>query len=171
MYDQSVIVFEHYLRRLSVMLNRLEAYAETASKQEAILQTSLARGMFPLVQQVRTAIGFSLRTCYPLAGLEIPEIQSREDTVIDLHRQIQEAERYLQALSAQSFTKAAEREIVTTAGFKELRLDGQTFLTQYALPNFFFHLSMAYAILRHCGVPVGKGDFDGFHEYPPGFAF
>ncbi|AZZ91650.1 DUF1993 family protein [Hahella sp. KA22] len=171
MYDQSVIVFERYLRRLSAMINRLEAFADIASRQEAILRTSLTPGMFPLVQQVRTAIGFSLRTCYPLAGLEIPETESREDTVVDLRRQIQEAEGYLQALPAHSFTQVAEREIVTTAGFKELRLDGQTFLTQYALPNFFFHLSMVYAILRHCGVPVGKGDFDGFHEYPSGFAF
>ncbi|ABC29190.1 uncharacterized protein conserved in bacteria [Hahella chejuensis KCTC 2396] len=171
MYDQSVIVFERYLKRLSAMMNRLETFADTASKQKAILQTSLAPNMFPLVQQVRTTISFSLRTCYPLAGLEIPEIESREDTIADLRRQIKEAGRYLQALPANDFATAAEREIVTKAGFKELRLDGETFLTQYALPNFFFHLSMVYAILRYCGAPVGKGDFDGFHEYPPGFAF
>jgi hypothetical protein len=59
----------------------------------------------------------------------------------------------------------------TTAGFAGLALPGPEFLQLYALPNFFFHYSMVYAIARQAGAPIGKADFDGYHAYPPGFEF
>lgn len=72
---------------------------------------------------------------------------------------------------ATDFTGASERTVRHTAGEAELEQDAATFVTLFALPNFFFHLGMAFAILRHGGAVIGKADFDGQHVYPAGFRF
>ena len=73
---------------------------------------------------------------------------------------------FLDALSPRQFAGAEERVIVDRAGNADVSLPGRRFLCEYALPNFFFHLSTAYGILRQAGLPIGKSDFDGFHTYP-----
>lgn len=78
---------------------------------------------------------------------------------------------YLEAIPEQAFEGAAGRLCHDRAGFSDIALPGDEFLQSYILPNFYFHFSMAYAIARSCGAPIGKGDFDGYYAYAPGFSF
>ena len=78
---------------------------------------------------------------------------------------------YLAALPAAGFDDLAAARVETTAGFADLALPGPDYYLLYAVPNFFFHYTMVYAIARQAGVDIGKADFDGYHAYPPGFSF
>ena len=81
-------------------------------------------------------------------------------------RRIADTLSFLQELSPEQMHGAGDRMLTSQAGLEAVELPGRAFLTQYALPNFFFHVTTAYAILRHLGVGLGKGDYDGFHVYP-----
>lgn len=172
MYTSSVKVFFHYLKQLSLLLQEVESAVQAGTHDEStVLQAQLAPGMFSMSHQSQTAIGFSLRTCYPLVGEPIPELPEPPDTLAGLQQHIQKAQDFLNRLRPEQFINAEERTITTKAGFAELELSGSDFLNLYALPNFFFHLSMVYAIQRQQGISIGKSDFDGFHQYPSGFSF
>ena len=159
-------IFIHYLKQLEKMLVKIEAHC---SAQANILQGSLQKDMLPFIAQVRTAINFSLRTCCPLVGRERFSFES-EPTFAGLREQLLETLRYLEALTDVDFEKAPLR-IQDKAGFNDLDLTCDEYVSLYALPNFFFHLSMSYAIVRQAGIPLSKADFDGYHSYPVGFSF
>jgi uncharacterized protein len=115
-------------------------------------------------RHLTVAARYSLRICYPLAGRAVPaEVEG------GVLAQIAAAEAALAVLTPQEFTGAEARVIHHRAGFAELQQSGEAFLHQYGLPNFFFHLTMAYASLKAEGAPLGKADFDGFHLYPTEF--
>ncbi|TWI61906.1 hypothetical protein IP91_04505 [Pseudoduganella lurida] len=158
-------LFIHYLRQLDGLLRRVERFDPAIGGQR------LHPDMFPLLQQARTATGFALRTSCPLAGREIVSFGEGDDSFASLYRELDDTLRYLAAIPDAAFDGMAARTIDTTAGFAQLRLGGAAYYTMYCLPNFFFHYSMVYAIARQAGVPVGKGDFDGYHGYPAGFSF
>ncbi|WP_135449299.1 DUF1993 family protein [Tabrizicola caldifontis] len=155
MYHASVPVFRHYLARVAAMVEKAGPEALEARIADA----------FPASQQFATAAGFSLRIACPLAGREVPDLPQA------LGPRLAVARAMLGAMSPAEFAGAEDRIIRHTAGFAELQQTGTEFLYLYGLPNFFFHLTMGYAALRAAGVPLGKADFDGFHSYPPGFAF
>lgn len=156
-------VFLHYLGLLRALLQRAE--------EAGIAGNRLHPDMAPLVQQAKTAIGFATRTCCPLAGREVVRFNDDDATIASALRELDATIRYLAAIPDDAFANMNARTIDTVAGFAELHLPGSEFYLRYALPNFFFHYSMVYAIARQAGLPVGKADFDGYHEYPPGFAF
>ncbi|OMH38875.1 DUF1993 domain-containing protein [Motiliproteus sp. MSK22-1] len=161
-------VFIHYLNRLKRMLRKME---HSQVENHDLLHARLAEDMFPLVQQAKVAIGFSLRASCPLAGLEIVSFEDKEDSVTSLIKQISLTVDYLSKIPSESFNHMGDRIIQTKAGFAEHELDGDTYFLTYALPNFFFHLNMVYAILRNQGVALSKSDFDDFHQYPDDFSF
>lgn len=127
--------------------------------------------MAPLLQQARTAIGFSLRTCCPLAGREIVSFAAGALTLASVLAELDATVQYLAALPAPDTTALDALQVQATAGFAELALPAWDYYLLYAVPNFFFHYTMVYAIARQAGVPIGKADFDGYHQYPPGFSF
>jgi len=156
-------VFLHYLGLLRTLLLRAE--------EAGIAGNRLHPDMAPLVQQAKSAIGFATRTCCPLAGREIVRFNDDDATVASALRELDATSRYLAAMPDDAFAAMATRTIDTVAGFAELRLPGPEFYLHYALPNFLFHYTMVYAIAREAGLPVGKADFDGYHQYPAGFSF
>ena len=129
------------------------------------MQARLAPDMLPLAVQCEIAANFALRACYPLAGLAVPPYSEFAASFEGLQARIAHAQGLIGALNPAAFEHTALRTIHGDAGQARLALPAQEFLLHYTLPNFFFHISMAYAILRQQGVGLGKADFDGYHAY------
>jgi hypothetical protein len=159
-------LFLHYLRRLEAILKQVEAF------DGAVADRRLHPDMFPLLQQARVAIGFTLRATCPLAGREIVSFGAGDEvTFPSVYAELERTMAYLAALPDAEFAGMDALHVRTTAGFAELDLPAAEYFHMYAVPNFFFHYAMVYAIARQGGVPVGKSDFDGYHRYPSGFTF
>ncbi len=164
LYEASVPVFLHYLARVDGLLNAVEGRPE-------LLEARLAPDMFTGGQQFASAAGFSLRGSYPLAGREVPEFPDAPMDLAGLRLRLDLARERLAALEPAEFAGAETRRIAHRAGFADLSQSGAEYLWLFAMPNFLFHLSMGFAVLREGGLEIGKGDFDGLHEYPRGFRF
>lgn len=161
------IIFCRYLQQLKTMLAKMDSHT---GGDNSLLQQSLYPGMLPLLAQVRTAANFSLRCCCPLSSRPRISFDNSDETYAGVQLQISQTIEYLQAIPASDFIHATTI-ISDKAGFTQLHLPALEYAQLYSLPNFFFHLSMAYAIARNAGVPLSKGDFDGYHHYPEGFSF
>lgn len=153
-------VFCRSLAQLSAMLDKLDA-------QPQILTARLHPDMLPFAQQVRAAVSFSLRGCCPLAGLDVADFSAAGS----LQEQIAHTLLYLKSIPAERFAGPPGRICRDRAGFADIALPADEYLQLYIMPNFYFHFGMAYAIARSCGAAIGKGDFDGYHAYAPGFSF
>lgn len=164
LYTASVPVFLHYLDRQRGLLERVRG-------REEVLGMRLQPDMFTCGQQMATATGFALRATYPLAGREQPKMSDPPPDREGLLARLAEAEEALRALDPAEFAGAEVRRVRHRAGFAVLDQDGATFLHVFGMPNFLFHSSIAFAILRANGIEIGKADFDGQHDYPPGFRF
>lgn len=167
LYEATIPMFLHYLGRLHALLDYAEEY--TRSKQIAesdLLNARLAPDMLPLAKQVEIAANFSLRASYPLAGRAIPPYGEFPTTFAGLQARLAHVSNLLKALAPDEFAESASRLIESQAGEALVTLRASEFLHLYAVPNFFFHLSTAYGILRNQGVAIGKAQFDGFHLYP-----
>lgn len=162
LYSASVPVCLHYLDRADALLARTGG---------DVLSARLAPDMFSAAEQFATAAGFALRATYPLVGREVPDFPDLGLNREGLTARVQFAREHLNALSPNEFEDAESRRVQHRAGFAELDQSGVEYLHLFAMPNFLFHLSMAFAILRQNGVEVGKADFDGLHDYPQGFRF
>ncbi len=158
-------LFLHYLRRLEAILKQVEAFGGDMADRR------LHPDMFPLLQQARVAIGFTLRATCPLAGREIVSFRDDDITFASIHAELERTKAYLEAIPDADFAAMDALRVRTTAGFADLDLPAAEYFQMYAVPNFFFHYAMVYAIARQAGVPVGKADFDGYHRYPSGFTF
>ena len=168
LYEASVPVFARYLNQLAKLMALAQAHAAGAHLDPAtLLDARLAPSMFPFAMQVEIATRFSLRACAPLAQREVPAQGESARSFEALAKAIAAALSFLQALTPAQMDGADERVVSDRAGEAIVSLPGREFLLLYALPNFFFHLTVAYATLRQQGVPLGKGDFDGFHVYTP----
>ena len=121
--------------------------------------------MFTCEEQLETVAGFALRATYPLTGKTAPELPGG---AVDA---LAAAKNAVKALRPAAFDGAETRVIAHRAGFAELSQPAIAYLQNFALPNLWFHLAMAYAVLRQAGAPVGKADFDGLHAYRTGFSF
>jgi hypothetical protein len=162
-YSASVPVFQQMLRALDGVLSKAEVHAENRKIDEAaLLQARLFPDMFALLRQVQIAADFAKGTCARLAGAEPPSYEDNETSFVELHARIARTQAYIAGLEPAAFEGAETREIVLRPGTpKERRFNGQAYLLHYGLPQFFFHVTTAYALLRHNGVDVGKMDFMG----------
>ncbi|MEI2656564.1 MAG: DUF1993 domain-containing protein [Nitrosomonas sp.] len=163
MYQTSVPVFKQLLNSLSAILTKAEAYA-TVKKFEptVLLNARLYPDMFPLIRQVQVAADFAKSVSARLAGVEVPAYEDNEQTFADLQARIGKTLAFIESLTPAQFEGSETREIVLRPGTpKEKKLLGHNYLNNYGLPQFFFHVTTAYAILRHNGLEVGKGDFMG----------
>ena len=118
--------------------------------------------MFPLRRQVQIACDFARGVSARLAGVDVPSFPDTEKTFAELQALIEKTLSFIGGLSPTQFDKSESREIVTRPGTpKERRFNGQAYLLSYGLPQFFFHVTTAYALLRHNGLELGKGDYMG----------
>jgi hypothetical protein len=163
LYTASVPVLQQMLKALSDVLKKAEAHVTAKGiEPNALLQARLYPDMFVLVRQVQIAADFSKGIVSRLAGKEVPSWSDSEVTFADLQTLIAKALDYTAEFDASLFEGADTREIVLRPGTpKEKRLLGSAYLLHYGLPQFFFHVTTAYDILRHNGVEIGKRDYMG----------
>ena len=151
------------LEALSAVLDEGEAFA-AAKKIDAsvLLGTRLAPDMFALTRQVQVACDLAKNCCARLAGVEPPRFEDNETNIAQLKERIAKTVAYVKSLDTAAIDASAEREIVfPMGGTNKGKMKGADYLGWFLVPNVYFHLTSAYAILRHCGVEVGKRDFLG----------
>ena len=163
MHAASVPVFQQMLTALSGILTKAETHAiERKIEQAALLQSRLFPDMFPLARQVQVACDFATSVSARLAGAEVPAYEGGDQTFADLQQRIATTLAFVGGLDAAQFEGSGEREVLLRPGTpKERRIGGQAYLMSYGLPQFFFHVTTAYDLLRHNGVEIGKKDFMG----------
>nr|WP_312987827.1 DUF1993 domain-containing protein [Comamonas koreensis] len=163
LYTASIPVMQQMLRALSDVLKKAEDHAAQRNiDPHALLQARLFPDMFPLVRQVQIASDFSKGIASRLAGAEVPSWPDTETSFADLQALIAKALAHLESFPAAQFDLSESRDIVLRPGTpKEKKLTASAYLLHYGLPQFFFHVTTAYAILRHNGVEVGKRDYMG----------
>jgi len=162
-HTSSVPVFRQMLGGLDAILAKAEAHVAAKSiEPSALTQARLFPDMFPLAKQVQTACDFARGISARLAGVEVPKVEEGEPTFEGLHALIAKTIGFIDGLNAASFDDAVQREIITRPGTpKERHFSGQSYLFSYGLPQFFFHVTTAYGILRHNGLEIGKRDYMG----------
>ncbi|MDO8277171.1 MAG: DUF1993 domain-containing protein [Burkholderiaceae bacterium] len=162
-YTASVPVFRQILGALSGVLTKAEAHAESKKiAPDALLQARLYPDMFALTRQVQVAADFAKSLSARLANVPVPTFEDTERTFADLQARIAKTLSFIDTLPESAFDATDDRTVVIQPGTpRERSLDARTYLMSYGLPNFFFHVTTAYAILRHNGVEVGKRDYIG----------
>ena len=163
MYKASVPIFVQFLTSLSAVLDKAAAYAEAKKIEPSVLlNTRLAPDMFPLVRQVRAATDHAINACGRLAGAELPTFPNTEATIPELKDRIARTIDFLERLEPAQIDGREDVEIkITFPSGATREFTGQSLLLNNSLPNFYFHCTTAYGILRHCGVELGKRDFMG----------
>ena len=162
MYQASVPVFIKTLGNLSGILDKAATYA-TAKKvdQSVLLGYRIAPDMLAMVRQVQIACDFAKGASSRLAGLEVPAWEDTEKSIDDLKARIAKTIEYCKGFTPAQIDGSEDRDIQTKVAGNPVTYKGQAYLLHSVMPNFFFHTTTAYDILRHCGVEIGKRDFIG----------
>jgi uncharacterized protein len=163
MSQASLPVFEIGLAALSANLDKAEAYAGAKKFDPAVLlQSRLAPDMFPLLRQVQVATDQAKNGSARLAGVEPPAYEDNETTLAQLRARVAKTLAFLKTLDAKQIDASADREITFPLGAANKgHMKGADYLNHFVLPNFYFHITAAHAIMRHSGVEIGKRDFLG----------
>ncbi|GHC89048.1 hypothetical protein GCM10007320_36500 [Pseudorhodoferax aquiterrae] len=162
MYQASVPVFQRQLGVLSQLLHKGLAHAQAQGLEPATLvQARLAPDMYPLAGQVQSASDAAKFGAARLAGIVPPRFEDNETSFEELQARIARTLEFLSTLQPAQIDGSEGKSIVLKVGGRELPFEGQPYLLGFVLPNFFFHVTTAYAILRHQGVALGKRDFLG----------
>ena len=165
MYQASSPVFIRTLTNLSALLTKGEAYAAQKKIDPSVLVNArLAPDMYPLSRQVQIATDGVKGCVARLAGVEVPSYEDNEATFEDLQARIAKTIAFVKTLSADQIDGSEDKEITLKTPSRELHFKGQAYLVGFALPNVFFHVTVAYSILRHNGVDLGKMDYLGKPE-------
>ena len=158
----SLPVLEIVLNALSANLGKAEAYATVKKIDPSVLLgMRLAPDMFSLTRQVQVVCDQAKNGAARLAGVEPPKFEDNETTVEQLKARVDKTIAFLKTLDAKAIDASADRDITFPLGPKKAQMKGDDYLNHFVLPNFYFHATAAYAILRHAGVDVGKRDFLG----------
>ena len=162
MHSASVPVITHMLGNMLLWLDKAQAHAEARKFDTAnYLGLRLAPDMFPLSRQVQIASDAAKGCMARLAGVEQPKWDDTEASLDELRARIRKTIDYVDAFQPSQIDGSEQREIVITLRSGERRMDGESYLKHWALPNFFFHATTLYALLRHAGVELGKADYLG----------
>jgi hypothetical protein len=162
MHSVSAPVFERMLGNLSQWLDKAEAYAAAKKFDPAVLLAArLAPDMLPFTAQVQIACDSAKFAVARLAGVEAPRFADDETTFADLKSRVGRTIAFVQSVPAALASGSETREIAVPRRDGAMVLPGEAYLKHYAMPNFYFHLTTAYALLRHNGVELGKSDFLG----------
>jgi hypothetical protein len=162
MYECSVPVFVHSLDALTGVLKKgQQSCTDRKIPESVMLQSRLAPDMFPLVRQVQIACDMVKGGGARLAGIEVPSYPDDEQDFAQLHARIEKTKTFLLSLDKASFEGSESRKVTLKIAGNPMDFAGQPYLLIFVLPNFYFHLTAAYAILRHNGVALEKRDFIG----------
>jgi hypothetical protein len=162
MYQASVPAFLQMLASLSAILDKAAASAAARKIDPAVfLSARLAPDMLAFTKQIQIACDFAKNTSARLAGAEIPKFADTEASFDELKARIAKTVEFVKSIKPAQIDGSEEKDISFPVGGKPMNFKGQAYLVGFALPNFYFHLTAAYAILRHNGVELGKRDFIG----------
>jgi hypothetical protein len=162
MYQASIPSFIRILGNLSILLEKAAAHAEAKKIDPTVFTGArLAPDMFPLTRQVQIATDGVKGCVARLAGVEVPSYPDTETTFPELQARIKKTVDFLKTFNASQIDGSEERAITLKIRDREIHFKGQAYLLNFVIPNFYFHVTTAYAILRHNGVEIGKMDFLG----------
>lgn len=162
LYDVSIPIFTLSLTNLSVILDKAASHAEAKKVDpKAIPQARLIVDMLPLSAQIQIACDTAKGAAARLAGIEIPKHEDTEATLADLKARVAKTLDFIRTIKPEQLQGSETREIVLQFPQTTMKFNGRNYLTNFVLPNFFFHVTMAYALLRKNGVELGKRDFLG----------
>jgi hypothetical protein len=161
-YDVSIPVFTLSLSNLSVILDKAESHGEAKKVDPKVIpQARLIVDMLPLSAQVQIACDTAKGAAARLAGVAVPKYEDTEATLVELKARVTKTLEFIKTIKPEQLQGAETREIVLQFPQTTLKFNGLNYLTNFALPNFFFHMTMAYALLRKNGIDLGKRDFLG----------
>ena len=163
MHSASAPIFTKMLTNMLTWFDKAEAHA-AARKFDAAnyLGLRLAPDMLPLTRQIQIASDAAKGAMARLAGQEVPKWEDNEASLADLRARVKKTIDYVMSFERGQIDGSEAREItIPTRNGDPLKFDGESYLKHFVLPNFFFHVTTAYALLRHAGVEVGKGDYLG----------
>ncbi|HPF25757.1 MAG: DUF1993 domain-containing protein [Steroidobacteraceae bacterium] len=162
MYGMSIALFTTGLQQLDHILGKAEANAKERSfAPEVLLAARLAPDMFALDRQVQLTCDFAKNSGARLAGIDPPRFEDNEKTLVELRARATRTLEFLATLTPATIDDSETREIKIPLRDRTLEYPGLAFLQKWALPNFYFHLTTVYDILRHNGVDLGKRDYLG----------
>ena len=162
MYKASVPIFLRNLNALSGVLDKAAAFAESRKlDQSVLLGLRLYPDMFPLNVQVGQVTTHATRGVAQLAGLTQPDLGTPDTTIAGLKERVAKAIEFVKSATPAHIDGSEDKEIVLKFGTREMKFSGQDFLLGFTMPNFFFHYTTAYDILRSVGMEIGKRDFMG----------
>ena len=162
MYQASIPVFIRGLGNLSAILAKAATHAEAKQIEPSVfINARLAPDMYPLSRQVQIASDVAKGCAARLAGIEVPSYEDNETTFPELQARIAKTVAFLQSVSPSQIDGSEQRPISLKLRGNEVSFLGQPYLLGFVLPNFYFHLTTTYAILRHNGLEIGKQDFIG----------
>jgi hypothetical protein len=168
MYEASIPGFVNMLNSLSAILDKAAAFAE-ARKIDPLVLTGgrLAPDMFPLAKQIQVATDAVKGAAARLAGVETPSYPDTETTIPELKDRIAKTVAFLAGIDKAKFDGAEDRTVAIKMGPNDVQFPARVYLFEFVIPNFYFHVTTAYAILRQDGVEIGKQDF--LHGLSPYF--
>ncbi len=162
MYQASIPTFTRMLENLSKILEKAAVYAETRKIDPAVLVNGrLAPDMYPLSKQIQIATDMVKGCAARLAGVEVPKYEDNETSLADLKARIAKTVAFMHSVTPEQVNGSETRDITLTLRGKEIHYQGQPYLFDFVIPNFYFHITMTYAILRHNGLDIGKMDYLG----------
>jgi uncharacterized protein len=162
LYDFTVPALTRSLKNLSSQLDKAKAYAEQRKFDfKALADTRLIGDMLPLTAQIQIASDNAKGAVARLAGIDPPKHEDNEKTFEELKARIAKTLDFIASVPREQFVGAETRQIVLKFPSMTLTFTGHDYVTKFVLPNFYFHATMAYALLRKNGVELGKADFMG----------
>lgn len=165
MYRLSVPVFQRGLSTLSTYLDKAEAHEkQIGADPNEIVSARLAPDMLPLSGQFQRATDSAKLGIGRLAGIDTPRFEDNEATIAELRERLKKTEAFLATISPETMEGSESREVTISPGGVKTVFRGEDYLVTFALPNFFFHVAMAHAILRHQGVAIGKMTYLGSYS-------
>jgi hypothetical protein len=162
MHQASIPAFVQMLNNLSAILDKAEEH--TANRKidpEILLNYRLAADMLPFVRQIQIAADLAKGAAARLAAVEVPKHDDTEKTFADLKARLAKTSAFVQSFKPSDIDGSEDRQITLKLGGHTMSFKGQPYLVHFVMPNFYFHCTTAYDILRHCGVELGKRDFIG----------
>lgn len=161
-YDASVPVYTRRLKALAAILEKAAAYATQRKIEPAtLIQARLYPDMLPLAVQVQISCSYALRGAARLTGAEPMNLDDKAASFDDLKVLIAKTLEFLKSVDARKMDGAQDRDITFPAGDRKQTMNGSDYLVHYSMPNFYFHVTTAYDILRNNGLEIGKSDFMG----------
>ena len=162
LYDLSIPVFTLSLSNLSAILDKAASYSEAKKIDPKVMpQSRLIADMLPLSAQIQIACDTAKGAAARLAGVEAPKYEDNETTLAELKARVGKTLDFIKGIKAEQLQGAESREIVLQFPNATLKFNGKNYLANFVIPNLFFHVTMAYALLRKNGVDLGKRDFLG----------